>query len=152
MAALTRLFLIALAPLLLVACGGDGGNNLTGPSSTIPNVAGNYAGTFTVFFPELGQSASCRATTSITQGSGGNLSIAPLQLGGECGLGSIPLGSTTIDATGSLGLQSGSYRESCGLYNYTGSGGFFGRELRLSLFYTSSTCYNMNITITLTRT
>jgi len=152
MAVLTRLFLIALAPLLLVACGGDGGNNLTGPSSTIPNVAGNYAGTMTASLPELGRTASCRATTTVTQGGGGNVSIAPIQLSGECGLTSLPFGSATIDSTGSLGSTTATVRESCGTYSATGSGGFFGRELRLSMVYISSTCYNMNITITLTRT
>ena len=151
MRAVVRLFLIALAPLFLVACGGDGGNNLIGPTSTIPNVAGNYAGSFSVVFPELGRTAGCRATTSVTQGSGGNINIAPLQLSGDCGLTSLPFGPATIDATGSLGSTSTTLQQSCGTYAASGSGGFFGRELRLSMSYVSSTCYNMNITITLTR-
>jgi hypothetical protein len=152
MTAIKRLFLIVLAPLFLIACGGDGGNNLTGPTSTIPNVAGNYSGTLSVSFPEVGQSASCRATTSVTQGGGGSINIAPIQLGGDCGLTSIPLGATTIDSTGSLGSTTMTLRESCGTYTATGSGGFFGRDLRLSMIYVSTTCLNMNITITLTRT
>lgn len=143
--------LALLLPLCFIACGGDG-NNLTGPTSTIPNVAGNYAGTLSVSFPEVGRSASCRATTSVTQGGGGSINIAPIQLGGDCGLTSIPVGSATIDSTGSLGSDSGTTRESCGLYTYNSSGGFFGRDLRLSIFYVSTTCLNMNITITLTRT
>jgi len=144
--------LALLVPLLFVACGGDGGNNLTGPTSTIPNVAGNYSGTMTVSLPELGRTAGCRATTTVTQGSGGSISIAPLQLTGDCGLTSLPFGSATIDSTGSLGSTTTTLRESCGTYTATGSGGFFGRELRLSAVYVSSTCFNMNITMTLTRT
>ncbi|MGE3342575.1 MAG: hypothetical protein AB7L71_03980 [Vicinamibacterales bacterium] len=145
-----RKLLVLLLPLFFTACG-DGGNNLTGPTSTIPNVAGNYSGTMTASLPELGRSVSCRATTTVTQGGGGSVSIAPIQLTGDCGLTSLPFGSATIDATGSLGSTTATLRESCGTYNASGSGGFFGRELRLSMVYVSSTCYNMNITITLTR-
>jgi hypothetical protein len=65
---------------------------------------------------------------------------------------SIPVGSITIDATGSLGSDTGTTAsESCGTYTYTGSGGFSGRELRISFVYTSRTCHNMNMTINLTR-
>jgi hypothetical protein len=68
----------AVIPLLFtVACGGDGGNEITGPSNRIPNVAGNYSGTTTITFPELGQTVTCPTTTSVTQ-SGSNVSIAPL--------------------------------------------------------------------------
>jgi hypothetical protein len=87
----------------------------------------------------------------VTQTSGGQVSIAPVQLGGECGGMSIPIGDMTIDATGSLGQDSGTYSDSCGLYNASGSGGFFGRKLQASFIYTSRTCYNMNVTFNLTR-
>jgi hypothetical protein len=144
-----KILVLCLA-LLPVACGGEGGgNDITGPSTRTPNVAGNYSGTTTVVFPELGRTASCPTTTSVTQ-SGNTVSIAPLQLGGDCGGVSIPLGQTTIDATGSLGSETGSITDTCGVYNYTASGGFFGREMRLSMIATSNTCWNMNLTINLT--
>ncbi|HKE86492.1 MAG TPA: hypothetical protein VKB50_22200 [Vicinamibacterales bacterium] len=63
---------------------------------------------------------------------------------------SIPLGDATIDSTGSLGQSSGTYSESCGVYTWVASGGFFGRNLQGSFVYTSRTCYNMNVTINLT--
>jgi hypothetical protein len=141
---------LILVCLFAVACGDD--NNLSGPSNTIPNVAGNYRGSTTVAFPELNQTAVCSTTTSVTQSGGGNINIAPLQL--QCpnvGLLSLPLGSGTIDATGSLGSYSGSYNDTCGIYNYNASGGFFGKDLRISMFYTSISCYNMNITINVSR-
>ena len=141
-----------LLPLLfVVACGGDN-NNITGPTNQIPNVAGNYNGTTTVLLPELNHSVACPTNTSVTQGTGGNINIAPLQV--RCldiGLLSLPVVDATIDSTGSLGSESGTLSQDCGLYNYTGSGGFFGRDLRLSLVYISNTCFNMNITINLTR-
>jgi hypothetical protein len=140
-------------PVLMftVACG-DGNDSLTGPTNTIPNVAGNYSGTTTITFPELSLSTSCPTTTSVTQSGGGNINIAPLQVRcPDVGPLSLPIGEATINSTGSLGSESGSLSQECGLYNYTGSGGFFSRDLRLSLTYTSSTCYNMNITINLTR-
>jgi hypothetical protein len=73
------------------------------------------------------------------------------QLRGECGTMSAPLGEVIIDATGSLGQESGTFSDSCGVYSYTASGGFFGRDLRMSLVATSRTCWNMNMTINLSR-
>lgn len=143
-----KLGVLFLAPLLLAACSGD--DDLTGPNST-PSVAGNYSGTTSITLPEINQTISCPTTTSVTQ-SGSTVSIAPLQLGGDCGALSVPLGQGTIDATGSLGSETGTYSEpSCGTYSYTASGGFFGRDLRLSLNATSAACLNMNMTINLTR-
>ena len=79
--------------------------------------------------------------------------MAPLVLGGVCGNVSIPVGAGVIDATGALmGATSGTYNEpSCGTYSWTGSGGFFGRELRMSINATSQTCYKFNLTMNLTR-
>lgn len=145
---------VLLLATITVACGGSGsGNSPTGPTDTIPNVAGNYSGTTTVVFPELGQSASCPSSTSVTQASGGSITIAPLELGGACGGVSFPVGRATIDATGSLGTDAGSYFDtSCGgTYNYTASGGFVGRDLRLLMNYTSTVCFNMDVTINLSR-
>ena len=148
---LRGLCVLLLVSSIVTACGDGGGSDLTGPSNSIPSVAGNYSGTTTITFPELSQTFSCPTTTSVTQ-SGSTVSIAPLQLRGDCGTLSLPLGQSTIDATGSLGSDSGTYSEpSCGTYSYTSSGGFFGRDLRLSLNATSATCWNMNMTINLTR-
>jgi hypothetical protein len=148
-----RLPLVAVLVCLGVACGGGtesgGGNSVTGPSTTIPNVAGSYSGTTTVAFPEL--RISCPTTTVVTQGDGGRISIAPLQLGGACGGMSLAFGDATITSAGSLHDESGSLSESCGVYTYVASGGFFGREMRISATYTSNTCDNMNLTINLVR-
>jgi hypothetical protein len=65
---------------------------------------------------------------------------------------SIPVGQATINATGALDMGSGSGTftdPSCGTYSYSGSGGFFGRDLRISLSATSRTCFNFNMTVTL---
>jgi hypothetical protein len=142
--------LLVLLPFIVAGCGG---NDSTGPSTSIPNVTGNYSGSTTFSFPELGTSLSCNTTTSVTQ-SGSTVSVAPLQLGGVCaanGLSSIPVGSATIDKTGAIGSDSGTTTEACGVYNWVASGGFFGRDLRLSIVYTSRTCTNMNLTINLSR-
>lgn len=138
-----------------VACGGGGGSNggVTAPTPTIPSVSGNYSGNATFTFPELQLTLTCPATTTINQ-SGRTINAAPLVLRGDCDLLSIPLGQTTIDETGAIesGSATGSYNEpSCGVYNFTISGGFFGRELRISMVATSATCYNFNFTATLSR-
>ena len=144
-----RLTLLVLA-FICAGCGGGDGSSLTGPSSTIPNVTGNYLGNTTMTFPELSRSVTCPTSTSVTQ-SGNTVSIAPLTLAGTCGNMSIPVGQATIDATGSFPNESGTFSDpSCGSYNYTASGGFFGRDLRLSINATSRTCYNLNMTITMT--
>ena len=143
-----------LAFIVLAAACGGGGSSPTSPppTPTIPNVAGNYSGSATFNFPELATTLTCPASTSVTQ-SGSTVNVAPIILTGQCQNISIPFGQATIDNTGNLGgSQSGSYNEpSCGTYNYTGSGGFFGRDLRISLNATSRTCYNFNFTATLTR-
>jgi hypothetical protein len=143
---------LPLFALSTMACGGSG-TSLSGPSNNIPNVAGNYRGTTNLAFPELGESVSCPTTTSVTQ-SRNTINVAPLVLVGECQGLSIPIGQVTIDATGAidLGGTSGTYNDpSCGIYNYSGSGGFFGRDFRISLNATSRTCYNFNMTMNLTR-
>lgn len=145
-------FRLGASCLILVytaACGGS--NGPAAPTPQIPNVVGNYSGMTTISFPELGQSITCPTSTSVTQSST-TVNIAPLQWGGVCGGMSVPIGQATIDNTGNLlGQSQSTYRDTCGVYNITASGGFFGRDLRLSLFATSTTCYNMNITINLSR-
>ena len=143
-----RTIIAVVMVCLTAACGGNGP---TGPSSSIPNVVGTYSGNVTITFPELTAQVNCPSSTSVTQ-SGATVSIAPLVLRGECGSQSIPLGQVEIDATGSIGSESGTFNDpSCGNYTYSASGGFFGRELRLSMTATSPTCYNFNFTATLTK-
>ena len=143
------LFALGVA-LVVIGCGSSSPTSPSGPQ--YPSVAGNYAGSTTMAFPELNQSVSCPTTTRVTQ-SGGSISVAPLVLGGSCGNVSIPVGSATIDTLGSLqGSTVGTYNDpSCGTYNWTSSGGFFGRDLRMSINAISSTCYNFNMTINLSR-
>src|SRR5580765_8471072 len=120
-----RGYVVVLLLMSTAACSSNSGTSLTGPSNSIPNVAGNYSGTTTMTLPELGQTVTCASTTSVTQ-SGSTINIAPLILSGSCGNASIPFGQATIDATGALNLGSGSgtYTDpSCGTYNYTASGG-----------------------------
>ena len=144
-----KFVVLALVACVTAACGGDDAG--TAPTPSIPNVTGNYSGVTTVVFPELSTSASCPTTTTVTQ-SGGTVNFAPLVLGGQCANQSIPMGQVSIDATGAiLGRSSATQREECGLYNISGSGGFFGRELRISINATSTTCWNMNMTINLSR-
>ncbi len=146
-----RRAIVLVALCVTAACGGG---SPSAPTPAIPNVAGSYSGSSTFAFPELQRSMSCPATTSVTQ-SGATVNIAPLVLGGDCGNTSIPLGQTTIDTTGALagGSATGNYYDSTcgGTYNWVASGGFFGRELRLSITYTSTACYNMNFTAVLSR-
>ncbi len=134
-----------------IACGSE---SPTAPTPTIPTVSGAYSGSLNFTFPELQASLSCPASTTVTQ-SGSTVSLAPLTVTGECGqyFSSIPLGQVTIDTTGAFtGSNSGSYNEpTCGIYNYTASGGFYGRELRLSMVATSASCWNFNFSATLSR-
>lgn len=142
--------------LLTAACNSGGGsNNPAAPTPQIPNVVGNYSGTTVMAFPELGPTAriQCPTTTSVTQ-AGSTVNIAPFVLRGECGNLSIPAGQMTIDATGSLGgIANYTFDDpTCGgRYSATASGGFFGRELRISINAVSNVCYNLNMTITVTR-
>jgi hypothetical protein len=140
--------------LLCVSVAACGGSSPTAPSGPqFPQVAGTYNGSINFTFPELGTSLSCPASTTVTQ-TGSNVSIAPIILSGQCVglLGSIPLGSATIDTNGALPNQSGNFNEpSCGVYSAAGSGGFFGREFRISMTATSSTCWNFNFSASLFR-
>lgn len=145
-----RLALVLLV-IATVSCGG-GGTSLSGPSNTIPNVAGNYSGTATLAEPERSLSLTCPASTSVTQ-SGSTINVAPITIGAPCNF-TIPVGQGTIDATGAiLGSNTGTVQDSsgCGFYNYTGSGGFFGHDFRFSLVYTSTTCFNINFSVTTTK-
>lgn len=145
-------YLLIVAALFTVSCGGGEGGSPMAPTPQIPNVVGNYVGSTTMSFPELQVSVTCTTTTTTTQ-SGSTVSIAPFVLAGQCGNTSIPIGQVTIDNTGAIqGQNTSTYSDpSCGVYNVTGSGGFFGRELRFSVVATSATCYNFNMTVTLTR-
>jgi hypothetical protein len=137
----------------LAACGG-GSNGVTGSSgSSMPQVGGSYSGTMTLVYPELAGSMSCPASTAVTQ-SGSTVNMAPIIATGQCAGISFPLGTMSIDSTGAIdgGSGSGSYVDpSCGAYSYTASGGFFGREFRLSMNAVSATCYNYTLTWVLSR-
>jgi hypothetical protein len=143
-----------LLPLVLILTAACGGGSPTAPSGPqFPQVAGTYNGSINFTFPEIPASLTCPASTTVTQ-SGSNVSIAPISLGGQCVgiLGSIPFGSVTIDTNGALPNQSGTFNEpSCGTYNASGSGGFFGREFRISMTATSATCFNFNFSASLFR-
>lgn len=133
-----------LAAVLVVAfllpfagCSSSTAPTVQGP----PNVAGNYSGTITITSSLLGQSITCPATMSVTQ-SGVNVTLSPVTLSGACttAFPTLPLGSTTIDDTGSLGSLSENnlFVTSCnGAYNVTGSGGFFNQSLQFSIVYTA---------------
>lgn len=137
---------------LLASCGDS--KSPTAPTPTIPTVSGNYSGTLNYTFPELQVSLTCPASTTVTH-SGSAVSIAPLTVGGQCTqyFSSIPIGQVTIDTTGAFtGNNTGTYTEpSCGVYNYSASGGFYARELRLSMIATSTGCWNFTFTATLSR-
>ena len=152
---ITQHVIVVLALCITAACG-DGNSSPTAPSPiqpAFPQVSGNYSGSITLTYPEVPLTVTCPATTVITQ-SGSSVSIAPLLLSGACAgvLDSLPLGTVTIDTNGAI-TDDGrdTYTEDCGTYNVTGSGGFFGRELRFSLVATSTTCLNLNFTAVLTR-
>lgn len=143
---------VVVALLLIVsACGGS--SPTAPPAPTYPAVAGNYSGSVTFSYPELGQTVTCPATTSVTQ-TGANISVAPIILTGACGGLSIPFGNASIDLNGSMGsVPNYTYFEpSCGgNYTVSASGGFFGRQMQLSLSAVSSVCFNINVTAALTR-
>lgn len=145
-----RVIAVLAATLLIAACGGNN-DSLTGPSARLPQVAGSYAGTVTIFYPELGRTLTCPATTQVNQ-TGAAIVFAPIILTGPCGTISLPLGDADIDANGSIGTETGTVNNpSCGVYQYTASGGFFGRQFQFSGSFNSSSCINFNITGTLSR-
>jgi hypothetical protein len=148
---------ISLIGVVCLVAGCGGGGNPTGPSNSIPNVVGTYNGSVTVAFPEVPVSIVCPANTTVTQ-SGTTVSIAPIILRGECNNLSIPIGQITIDNTGAFTGGGGfTFTDTCpgttitGTYTGSASGGFFGRELRISMNATSTRCLNFNFTATLTR-
>lgn len=143
-----RLIALAICTLATMAC--SSGTAPTSPTQ-YPDVAGTYTGSVTVSFPDLARSISCLASTAVTQ-SGATLNIAPIVLGGPCGNLSIPMGAERIDQLGALSAPAtGTIIDTCGTSTYTASGGFFGRELRLSMAVASTTCPRLNFTAVLTR-
>lgn len=143
--------LALLSALLLTACGGSA--SPVAPTPRYPDVAGQYRGTITLTFPDVFNSITCPASTSVTQ-AGSSVSIAPMIFTGACEGFSIPFGPAMIDETGALigGVSTGTFvQPSCGSYLYNASGGFFGRDLRMSMTATSRTCVNFNFTAVLTR-
>ena len=141
----------------LAACGGGGG--VSAPSTPtptpvpLPQVAGNYAGSGTIAYPELGESASCSARTTVIQ-SGSTVNLGNIVGGGQCSGSGFPAREVTIDTNGTIiGGTTGTFFDAdCGgTYSYTLSGSFAGRDLRLSVSATSTTCWNYNFNAVLTR-
>lgn len=148
-----QLVLGLFAAISCASCSGGSSSPTAPTTASAPTVSGSYSGTVVFTFPELRTSVTCPANTTVTQ-SGRTVSIAPIVTSGQCAGMSIPFGQTTIDNTGAIegGSSTGSYTDpSCGTYSYSASGGFFGRELRVSLSATSRTCWNLNATISLSR-
>lgn len=143
--------IVILVAILVSACGSS---HPVAPTPQVPQVAGTYNGTVVVSLPEVNESVTCPANTAVTQATS-TVTIAPIVLGGICGGLSIPMGSVTIDPTGAIsgsGLTGTFPQPSCGgSYTFVASGGFFGRELRLSMNATSAVCLNFNFTAVLTR-
>jgi hypothetical protein len=132
-------------PLLIAGCVGiatacGDGSSPSSPSSSYPNVAGNYSGSTVLSYPSLGTSVTCPTTTTVTQ-SGANVSIAPLTFSGACAsLGALPAGDFTMTTTGSLGSATATNIPLAfcnGSYNGSASGGFFGSTFQFSLVYTA---------------
>jgi hypothetical protein len=147
---------VAMSLLLMLACGGKGSSNPTGPSTPIPtnpipNVAGSYSGNATFVFPELGRSTRCPVNTSVAQ-TGSSIHIAAILYGGSCNF-SRPGGEYTIDTAGTVmfGNSISYYEPSCGTYRLARNGEFSGLELRFSEIATSGLCYNYNATVNLSR-
>jgi hypothetical protein len=134
---MVRLVIITFG-LLLVACA-----NPTGPSSNVPQVAGNYSGTVTFLSPYSGDLYSCPVTASVTQ-SGFRVNLGTLMEGGSpplCGW-SIQIGQRIVDVTGAFSLDISVFTDPpdvCGPYTTASTAGFVGRELRISATATSST-------------
>lgn len=143
---------LTVLALFAAGCGGSP----TSPGGTqagqYPSVSGNYSGTTIMTFPELSETVSCPTTTAVTQ-TGAQLTIAPFVLNGACGGVSVPFGAALIDNSGAfVAASSGTFNDpDCGTINYTFSGGFVDRELRMSMRATSSICYNFDLTISVFR-
>lgn len=149
---MNRLSIVVVLACVVVSIGcGGSGSSPTAPTPRFPTVSGSYSGSVTITLPEIPATMTCSGTTVVTQ-SGSSVNIAPIVLAAPCNM-SLPFGQVTIDTTGAMqGQSTGSYNEpSCGVYNYLGSGGFFGQELRVSITMTSATCWNINATIVLSR-
>ena len=124
----------------------------TAPAPVYPAVNGTYTGTAT--FTTTTSSVTCSANTAVSQ-AGDRVSIAAIQLGSECGVGTVPGGQFTISTAGALTIAPASVTDTAceGTYAVTGSGGFFDRELRITLNYasTASRCILRGFTTTMTR-
>lgn len=143
---------LTLITFVVAGCGGSPTSPGGAQSGQYPSVAGSYSGTTVVTFPELSETVSCPTTTAVTQ-SGAQLTLAPFVLNGDCGGLSVPMGTALIDRAGAfVAASSGSFNDpECGIYTYTFSGGFFDRELRMSMRATSPVCYNFDLTISVFR-
>ena len=104
----------------------------------------------TLSYPELAVSLSCAASTVVTE-SGSSVDIAPITASGDCGgIAVTQATSIAIDSSATISI-SGTLSAACGVYNWTATGGFYGREMRFQFNLTSSTCLNQTTTGTLSR-
>jgi len=143
---------VTVLALVAAGCGGSPASPGGTEVGQFPSVAGTYSGTTVMVFPELSETVSCPTTTAVTQ-SGAQITIAPFVLNGDCGGISVPIGPALIDNAGAfVAASSGSFNDpDCGTFTYTFSGGFFDRELRMSMRATSPICYNFDLTISMFR-
>jgi hypothetical protein len=129
-----------LASLVLAfGCGGGGG---TGPSGQVLAVAGDYSGTVTIEqtgFPV----ETCPATVSVSQ-RGNIVVFTPMIEGGRCGNRRVDIGEWQFDQTGTLNSRAPNtvVIPDCGTVSASTRGMFSGsgRELRLTMTLSSSTC------------
>ena len=130
-----------------VGCGGGPtspsslSSTSTSKSSSIPSVDGNYSGSITITYSSIGGSVTCPASTTVTQ-VGATVTIGALTPSGACASAGVspPLGSFTIDNTGSLGSTTTNNVSdpSCnGAFNTTISGAFSGATLQFSFVFTA---------------
>lgn len=127
-----------------IGCGGGptSPSSLSSAStSASSSVDGNYSGSITFTYSSLGGSVTCPASTSVTQ-VGTTVTIGAITPSGACASfgASPPLGSFTIDNTGSLGTTTTNNvtSASCnGAFNTTLTGGFSGSTLQFSFVFTA---------------
>lgn len=143
--------LLVLMGLGLVACGGGDSGGVSGPSTTIPNVTGTYAGSLQWTSTTLGALGALSTRFNVAQ-TGAQITVT----GTISGSTITPL-SCTIDATGYVTscVPNGptSYSDSdCGTVRATGaSGAFRGNTLEYVETHTTSWCGDWRISGSLNR-
>ena len=153
--------LSAFACAVLLASVACGSSSPTAPSAPQAlQVAGNYSGTAVITYTQLAVTVNASATMTVTQ-AGNAVNLASLVFTiPNYGTLSLPLGETTIDATGAVSGQgmsaSNVWSASCNAYQtYSATGTFVGRQFQGSMLATFSStaggCYNFTLAVTLNR-